>query len=216
VDWLAAQEPGDDLLLLGLPTGTGTRALMLANDGDDEARAVVRVVTEDSAFRPQGLEDVRVPPGSVTRVPLTAILAKAVKDGAVGIHVQATSPLTATLRSFVDGDVSHAVPLTPVSAPTQAILPRGVATVLLSSPSVGSAEVVARLPGGGKKVQRVDLAPGRTAAVRLPEDVTLVQVTPTGTAVRGAVVVVDGGATVIGLHELVRNGLVPDLRPALP
>ena len=63
VDWLAAQQPGEDLLLLGLPAGTGTRALVLANDGDDEVRAVVRVVTKDSAFRPQGLDDVRVPPG---------------------------------------------------------------------------------------------------------------------------------------------------------
>jgi hypothetical protein len=44
----------------------------------------------------------------------------------------------------------------------------------------------------------------------------LVQVTPTSTPVRGAVVSVDGGATVLGLRELVRTGLVADLRPALP
>ena len=79
VDWLPAQQPGEDLLLLGLPSGTGTRSLVLANAGDDEARAVVRVVTEDSTFRPEGLEDVRVPPGSVTRVPLSAILGTAVQ-----------------------------------------------------------------------------------------------------------------------------------------
>jgi hypothetical protein len=216
VDWLAAQQPGLDLLLLGLPEGTGTRALVLANEGDDEARAVVRVVTEDSAFRPEGLEDVRVLPGSVTRVPLSTILGAAVKDGAVGIEVEATLPLTASLRSFVDGDVSHAVPLETFAEATRAILPEGRATVLLSSESVGSAEVLARLAGGGKKVQQVDLAPGRTVRVRLPEGAVLVEVTPTATAVRGAVVAVEGGATVIGLRELVRTGLVPDLRPALP
>ena len=126
------------------------------------------------------------------------------------------SPLTATLRSFVDGDVSHAVPLPTVTEATQVILPAGRATVLLSSASVGSAEVLARLPGGGKKVQQVDLAPGRTVSVELPEDAVLVQVTPTATTIRGAVTVVDGGAAVLGLHELVRTGLVPDLRPALP
>ena len=181
VDWLPAQQPGEDLLLLGLPPGTGSRALVLANAGDDEARAVVRVVTEDSTFRPEGLEDVRVPPGSVTRVPLSAILGTAVQDGAVGVQVEATHPLTATLRSFVDGDVSHAVPLPIVTEATQVILPAGRATVLLSSTSVGSAEVLARLPGGGKKVQKVDLAPGRTVSVKLPEDAVLVQVTPTAT-----------------------------------
>ena len=157
-----------------------------------------------------------MPPGSVTRVPLSAILGTAVQDGAVGVHVEATSPLTATLRSFVDGDVSHAVPLPTVTETTQVILPAGRATVLLSSASVGSAEVLARLPGGGKKVQQVDLAPGRTVSVELPKDAVLVQVTPTATTIRGAVTVVDGGAAVLGLHELVRTGLVPDLRPALP
>ena len=213
VDWLPAQQPGEDLLLLGLPAGTGTRSLVLANAGDDEARAVVRVVTEDSAFRPEGLEDVRVPPGSVTRVPLSAILGTAVQDGAVGVQVEATHPLTATLRSFVDGDVSHAVPLPTVTETTQVILPTGRATVLLSSASVGSAEVLARLPGGGKKVQQVDLAPGRTVSVELPEDAVLVQVTPTATPVRGAVVVVDGGAAVLGLTSWCGPGWCPTCGP---
>ena len=73
-----------------------------------------------------------------------------------------------------------------------------------------------RLSGGGKKVVDVDLAPGRTVSVTLPPKTVLVQVTPTGSGVRGAVLVEDGGATVIGLHQLVRTGLVPNVRPALP
>ena len=97
-DWLAAQEPGVDLLMLGLPTGTGTRSLVVANDGVDEARVVIRVVTKDSAFRPEGLDDVTVPPGSVTRVPLSAILGAAVRDGALGVQVESTHPVTATLQ----------------------------------------------------------------------------------------------------------------------
>ena len=124
-DWLAAQEPGIDLLLLGLPTGTGTRSLVVANDGVDEARVVIRVVTKDSAFQPEGLDDVTVPPGSVTRVPLSAILGAAVRDGALGVQVESTHPVTATLRSFVDGDVSHSVPLPEVTEETQADPARG-------------------------------------------------------------------------------------------
>ncbi len=220
IDWPAPQLPGQELTLLGLPHGEGTRALVLANDGDDEVRATVRVVTKDSAFRPTGLDEVRVPPGSVTRVPLSAILGTAVEDGALGVQVEANHPVTATLRSFVDGDLSHAVPLPAVTDATQAIVPeigpRATATVLLTSNTVGSAEVLARLSGGGKKVIAVDLAPGRTASVELPPRTVLVQVTPSGTSVLGAIVVEDGGGTVIGLHELVRTGLVPDVRPALP
>lgn len=215
VDWVAPQEPATDLLLLGLPAGGGSRELVLANDGDDEVRAVVRVVTKDSAFRPEGLQDVRIPPQSVSRVALSAILGKAVTDGAVGLQVEATQPVTATLRSFIVGDLSHAVPLTSFAEPTQAVLPAGRATVLLSSSAVGSAEVVARRADGTEKVRAVDLVPGRTVQVRLPQNAALVEVSPS-VAVRSSVVVVRGGATVIGLRELVRTDLVPALRPALP
>jgi hypothetical protein len=215
VDWVAPQEPDTDLLILGLPTGGGSRELVLANDGDDEVRAVVRVVTKDSAFRPEGLQDVRIPPQSVSRVPLSAILGKAVTDGAVGIHVEATQPVTGTLRSFVGGDVSHSVPLTTFVEPTQLVLPDGRARVLLSASVVGSAEVVATRADGSQKARSVDLAPGRTVEVRLPPGAVLVQVTPS-VAVRGSVVVVRKGAAVVGLRELVRTDLVPALRPALP
>lgn len=215
-DWLAPQDAGTDLTMLGLPGGEGTRALVLANDGADEVRATVQVVTKDAEFRPEGLDEVRVAPGSVTRVPLTGILGQAVQDGAVGLHVEATHPVTATLRSFVGGDVSHTVPLPTLTASTRVILLTGRATVVLSGDSVGTAEVLTRLSGGGKSVVTLDLAPGRTASVELPKGAELVQVTPTGTTLHGAVVVEDGGATVIGLRDLVMTGLVPNVRPALP
>jgi hypothetical protein len=215
-DWLAPQDAGDDLTLLGLPAGEGTRALVIANAGDDEVRAIVRVVTKDSAFRPKGLDEVRVAPGSVIRVPLTGILGTAIEDGAVGLHVEASHPVTATLRSFVAGDLSHTVPLPVLTGQTQTILPDGRATVVLAGEGVGTAEVLARLAGGGKKVVTVDLAPGRTSSVRLPPRAVLVQVTPGGTTLRGAVVVTEGGAAVLGLRDLVMTGLVPDVRPALP
>ena len=75
-DWLAAQDAGDDLTLLGLPPGVGTRVLVVANDGDDEARAVVGVVTKDSTFRPEGLDEVRVPPGQSSGSPSPASSAR--------------------------------------------------------------------------------------------------------------------------------------------
>jgi hypothetical protein len=136
------------------------------------------------------------------------------------VSVEATHPLTATLRSFVGGDVSHAVPLPLVADATQTLVPelgpQGTATVLVGSDGVGSAEVLARLAGGGKKVVTVDLKPGTTQAVELPKRTVLVQVSPTGSGVRGALLVEDGGAAVTGLRELVRTGLVPDVQPALP
>ena len=62
--------------------------------------------------------------------------------------------MTATLRSFVDGDLSHAVPLQAVTEATQAILPDGRATVLLAADAVGSAEVVAGSPAVARRSAR--------------------------------------------------------------
>jgi hypothetical protein len=103
-----------------------------------------------------------------------------------------------------------------VTDATQVVVPQGQGTVLLAADEVGSAEIVSQLGDGGQKVAAVDLAPGRTAIVRLPKGAVLARITPTGAALRGVLVVQDEGAAVVGLHELVRTGLVPDLRPALP
>jgi len=223
-DWLAAQLPGTELTMLGLPPGEGTRSLAIANPGEDEVRATVRVVTGDSAFLPEGLDEVRVAPGSVTRIPMTAILGPAVRDGAVGLQIEATHPVTATLRSFVAGDVSHVVPLPSVIERTEAIVPRAPgdsATLLVTGDRVGTATVVSVLSDGSKKRRTVELAPGRTLSVELPEGTSVVRLVPSATAVRGAVLVTtggaeNGGATVVGLRDLVLTGLVPDARPALP
>lgn len=191
-DWLAPQLPATESTLLGLAPGAGTRALVLANPGEDEVQATLRVVTEDSAFLPEGLDEVRVPPESVVRVPLSSVLDAAIQDGAVGLSVEASHPVTATLRSFVAGDVSHAVPVAPVTSGTESILPvvaDATVTALLAGIGVGSAKVVAFTADGRKQVERVELAPGRTVSVSLPAETVLVRVTPEGTSLRGAVLV---------------------------
>ena len=85
----------------------------MANPGEDEARVKLRILTADSVFAPEGVEELRVPPGTVRTVTLTSALRAAVEDGALGIDVTGTVPVTAALRSVVDGDLSHAVPVTP-------------------------------------------------------------------------------------------------------
>ena len=52
-------------------------------------RAQVKVVTGDTSFTPDGLDPVSVPPGSTAPVPLTAELGKALRDGALGVAVEA-------------------------------------------------------------------------------------------------------------------------------
>lgn len=218
-DWLPAQdEPGTDLTLLGLPSGPGPRTLLVANDGDSEVRATVRVVNERSVFAPEGVSEIRVAPQSVRRVQLGRALAPLGRDGAVGLSVTATGPVTATLRSFVGGDLAHAVAAAPVSTSTVAVLPPGRKRLLLAGAgSTGVVTVVARDATGEELArERVEVAPDRGFATRLPTRAVHLTVTPERTPVLGAVLATPAGAGVVRLRELVRSGLVPAVRPGLP
>ena len=83
---------------------------MLANPGADEVRATVKVVTPTSVFAPAGVEPVRVAPDSTEAVSLDDVLQQAAKDGATGLLVEATGPVTATMRQVVSDDLSLLVP----------------------------------------------------------------------------------------------------------
>ncbi|MCW2764100.1 MAG: hypothetical protein JWO11_59 [Nocardioides sp.] len=208
--------PSTSNVLLGLAGGAGRQTLVLANGGVDEARATVRVVTGDSVFAPQGFAEIRIAPESVTRVSVTRVLRDT--TGALGLVVDATGPVTATLRSFVGGDLSHAVAGTPVSSPTTVVVPAGRKQLVLSgAQQLGVVSVVAKGPDGEKlAATRLELNPGRGATVTLPRRAVLVTVTPERTAVIGAVLVQGVGATVVPLRELVRSDLIPDIRPGTP
>ena len=127
-DWLPGQEePATTNLLMGLAPGPGRRFLAIANGGSDEVRANVKVVSEDSVFSPEGIDEIRVPPQSVVRVTVSTVLADALKHGALGLEVTASGPVTTTLRSQVRDDLSHAVAGVPFTGTATAVLPGGVA-----------------------------------------------------------------------------------------
>ncbi len=218
-DWLPAQpEPTTSNVLLGAAAGQGTRDLALANPGEDEARVTVKVISPKSVFAPEGLDEIRLAPGAVKRVDLSEQLAAAIPEGAFGLQVDSTVPVTATLRSFVDGDLSHATSGTPVTTGSTVIVPEGDKQVLLAdADGVGAVTVVARSADGKKlATEHAEVRPGTGAVVKLPPKATLVSVVPSRVSVVGAVQVTGAGAAVVPLAELVRNGLIPDVRPGLP
>lgn len=226
-DWLPAQlEPTSTNLLLGLAPGSGARTLVLANGGNSEVRADLRLVADESAFAPRDVPEIRVAPQSVERVSLTAVLGRAAADDATGLEVTSTGPLTATLRSSAGGDLSHAVGGEPLRSSATALLPdvgqSGAKQLVLAGPrSAGVAEVVAR-SAGGKELDstRVELVPGRGATVDLPDRAASVTVSPSQTSVTAAVLVTAGtrgsSAAVVPLTEPLTSGLVPAVRPGLP
>lgn len=233
-EWLPAQAaPALDNRLIGLPTGPGKRTLQVANPGSDQVRAQVKIITADTTFAPSGLNTLSVPPGSTMSVPLTKLLAQALKDGALGIEVVADAPVTASVETelatphgpsdealTVPDPVFHdeAATLLPVAARA----PKGqkaasvTPTLYLAADSAGGAQVTAYDATGTTLLdQRVGQQQGQTVRVALPVGTAFLRVVPDGTELRGAVVLSGDGASVVPLGELLTRGLVPQIRPGL-
>lgn len=226
-DWLPAQaEPATDNLLMGLAPGKGRRTLVVANGTDSEVRADVKVVTGDSVFAPKGIPEIRVAPQSVQRISVSSVLGDAIADGAIGLQVTASGPVTASLRSYVAGDLSHAVGAAPIDGAATVLVPEGgkgvTATVELAGATrTGAVTVIARSASGAElDTTKVDVVPDQGVSVELPARTALVTVTPERTPVVGAVLIAartkPKGSAVLPLTVPAMNGLVPDVRPGLP
>ena len=224
-EWLPRQlAPEQDNLLLGLPTGSGNRTLQLANPTTDVVRAEVRIVTGDTSFVPAGMKPVTIAPGSTVAVSLTSALGKALRDGAVGVEVRATGPITTSLRTTLADDRVLTVPDEAIAQEAATLLPvvtgagagrhQVSARLLLAADAAGAVTVTAYDASGTRVLHRtVGTQKGRTASIALPKGAALVDVVPQRTRVSGSVVVSGKGATVIPLHELLVKGLVPQISP---
>jgi hypothetical protein len=218
-DWLPGQAtPAPDNLMLGLARGPGERTLVLGNPGESELRAEIKVVTPRSVFTPSGMDPVRVAPGTTQKVTLSSLLEEVADQGAIGLVVAANGPITAALRQVVNGDLSVLAPASAVSSSTAVVVPVGRKRLVLADPSSVGAATVTSLAADGEELssERLELKPDTGASVELPADTALVVLTLERASVRAAVLAVAEGSAVIRLRELVRTGLVPDMRPGMP
>jgi Family of unknown function (DUF5719) len=225
-EWMPPQLlPATTNRLLGLPTGPGLRTLLLANGTADVVRAQVKIVTGDTSFVPEGMDPTQLAPGTTTSVVLTKVLAQAMQDGAVGIEVTSTGPVTATLTTQLAHDRAITAPDVSFSHEAALALPVGsrpakggkggpvlTADLVLSADAAGSGVVNAYSSTGTKLLHKVVAEQqGRTVTVRLPVGTAFVRVVPQRTPLWGAVVLSGNGAAVIPLHELLVRGLVPQI-----
>lgn len=215
-EWLPAQmRPGVDNVLLGLPQGSGERSLLLANPGESEARVSVEVISEESTFAASGIEEIRVAPGGVASVRLDVPLASAVRQGALGLRVTASLPVTAALRSLVDGDLSFAVPVAELAGEGGAVLPDAPGqverTLLLTGGETREHARVTWLAADGRALARERIAtlPGRITLTAVPSRAMALRLESSVTTMR-AVVSFDGrGATQVPVVAPPRSALVP-------
>lgn len=217
-DWLPSQsEAGTTAYLLGLGGKPGDRTLVVANPGDSEARVEVKVITKESEFAPADVDEIRVAPGSTETVDLTDLLRGRAAQGSLGLRLDSTLPVTASLRTVAGGDLSHAVAGVRIVSRTALAMPRGPSRLVLSgADGVGVATYVVT-DEDGKEIarERVELTPGVASRLKLPREGAVIDLMVERSGVVAALEVGPPGLAVLPLSELVLDGRVPDVRPAL-
>lgn len=222
-DWLpAGVAPTTSSDLLGLASGRGVRTLMLSNPGSDEARVSVRVIGADAIFSPDGVEEIRVPPESTVRTTVSGWLNPLIADDARGLRIEGTLPVTATLRSVVEGELSTTTAGVTFHSPTVGLVPGGRSRLLLTAAGATEVVAVARDDNGEElATERLQIRADTGVELALPGRTTRVELTPTdaGTVPITGAVLTDRrqadrpGTAVVLLRDLLLTGLVPDVRP---
>ena len=218
-DYLGTQiDPSTSNLLLGLPQGTGSRTLVIANPGDDQIRAKLEIVTPKSVFAPTNAPEIVVEPQSVKRVPVKQQLSGESTKDAVGVRVTSSAPVTVSLRSFVDGDLSVSVPTTSFGDHTTVIVGPGPKQLLLGAATKSGTVTVVGYDSSGKQVidKRIEIVASRGFAASIPDQAVLLDVSVKGAEVAGTVMLTRDGVALTRLPLLRQTGLVAHVAPAGP
>ena len=201
------------------PARGGTRRLTLVNGGDSEARVDVRVVSPESTFVPEGLDEINVPPQSVRSISLDAVLAPEVRAGALGIHLESTYPVVgepAVVRGRRPGRRDDRPGARGHRRGARADRPHQL--LLAGATRPGVAVVVSRAAGGRELTsERVEIGPDRGVVVDLPDAAAYVSVELERTvAVASVLLASPQGAVVLPLDPVVASALVPAVSPTRP
>jgi hypothetical protein len=215
VDWISPQfEPSLVNAILGVPTGSGTRTLVVANPTDDEARVQVKVIGAQSTFSPEGFGEISVPPQSVVVRKVDSILGTTQTKDAMGLLVTSSQPVTASVRSLVDDELSSAVAVLAFSH-AGLVVPDGHATLVVAAPDeAGSARVTAYSAGGKLLLdERVAAKKLTGTTLKLPADTAYVLVSSDTATLHGAVRIDSSrGVITLPLEDAVTSGLIPSVR----
>lgn len=217
-EWLPSQAaPTATSYLAGVGTSPAGRTLTVANPGDSEVRVALKLVSEESEFAPAGVEEVTLSPASVSEIDLSGVLRGRTAEGVQALKLEATGPVTASLRTQVADDLAFSVAGPTVAGETAAALPAGSKRLVVAGAGAPGVLTVQAWDADGQVVvreRRVELDPATAARVRLPGEAVLALV---GIERTGAVVsleVSDRGLSLLPLAQLVTTSQVPDVRPA--
>ena len=197
VDWLpSGVEPATDLVVPGIPDGTGTRRLVLTNPGERTATVTIGVLSDSGPIELAGSEQAEVPAGTTRTVDLSAGLA----GQAAALTLASTQPVTAGMWLDTGGGDARSDPaytVATVPLPADGVWPlaagKSARTELhLANPGEAEASVTVTTASGAKAPGRprvVTVPPGSTTVVRLDgATANVVRLQTTATGLRGALV----------------------------
>jgi len=221
-EWLPAQaEPSESSYVVGVGTAPASsvagRFLTVANPGDSEVRVDLRLAGLDSEFAPAGVEELRLGPESVQEIDLGRVLRGRVAEDVQAVLLEATAPVTATLRTQVSDDLALAAAGPRVESEAGVALPAGEKRIVVTGATAPGVVVLQAWDADGEEVvseRRVEVEPATATRIRLPDDAVMALVRLGRTSAVVSVEVVDRGLSVLPLHQLVTTGLLPDVRPA--
>lgn len=168
-EWVTPQPAATRrVTLTGLPDDAEDATALVANPGEVEALVEVRAIGSRGTFTPSGTGPLRVGPGEVRPLDIDAVF-----DGEpVAVSLESTDPVAATVRSVVEGDLTHAgAPARSADGAVLGIPERTRAELRVSSPRVGGRVRVTPYTAAGRplRTRTVSIDAGTTAGLRLPD-----------------------------------------------
>lgn len=217
-EWLPAQSaPAETSYVVAVGTTPADRTLTLANPGDSEVRVVLKLVSEESEFAPAGVEELTLAPTSVSEIDLSGVLRGRTAEGVQALRIDATGPVTASLRTQTPGDLSFVAAGPTVTSEAAVALPAGSKRLVVAGATTPGVLVLQAWDEDGTEVvreRRVELDPATAARIRLPDEAVLALVRVARTGAVMSLEVSDRGLSVLPLAQLETTSQVPDVRPA--
>lgn len=217
-EWLPGQSaPASTSYVAGVGTSPADRVLSLANPGDSEVRVDLKLVSEESEFTPSGVEELTLPPASVSEVDLSGVLRGRTLQGVQALRLEATGPVTASLRTRTASDLALSVAGPTVATDTAVALPAGAKRLVVTAATAPGVVTLQAWDEDGTEVvreRRVEIDPATAARLRLPDDAALALVRLDRTGAVVSLEVDDRGLSVLPLAQLEATSEVPDVRPA--
>ncbi len=223
-DWITPSVSGHDVVVPGVPAGSGSRLLVVGNPGERSITVDITVQTANGPVSLQEAAELDVPARSTRTVSLEGGLAQA----AASVRVSGGTDITAAVRSLTaspgaSSDVAVSSAQSSLSA--KAVFPvapssKGTAALILSgSPDKESKAKISFANELGKelgKAQEVTLAEGASMAIAVPRaPVVAISIETTSGSVWGAVAVSVTMGKVLGLGIVSSGGRLGGTQPTI-